>query len=125
MRNIVGYSSIKQLGNASITIGVTGNTGPAGNTGPDGLGLTGNTGPNVIGITLIDRYIVTAFSDGTTYSTSNVVVGQTGGFTYVVDFLNMGSGISMGYAVTGTDELILRPIKIQFNCIFWFRSDNC
>jgi len=115
MRNIVGYSSIKQLGNASITIGVTGNTGPAGNTGPDGLGLTGNTGPNVIGITLIDRYIVTAFSDGTTYSTSNVVVGQTGGFTYVVDFLNMGSGISMGYAVTGTDELILRPIKIQNN----------
>ena len=115
MKNVVGYSSIKQLGNASISIGVTGNTGPIGNTGPQGLGLTGNTGPDVVGITLIDRYIVTSFSNGTTYSTSNTVIGPTGGFTYIVDFLNMGSGVSLAYSITGTDELIIRPIKIENN----------
>jgi hypothetical protein len=115
MQNIVGYSSIKQLGTANISIGVTGNTGPFGNTGPDGLGLTGNTGSNIIGITLVDRYIVTSFSDGTTYSTTNKVYGSTGGYTYIVDYLNLGSGISIGYAITGSNELLLRPIKIVNN----------
>jgi len=113
--NIVGFSSVKQLGNASISIGNTGPTGPIGNTGPIGLGLTGNTGSGIVGITLIDRYLVTAFSNGTTYSTPNKIYGATGGFTYIADFLNAGSGISIGYGITGSNGLILRPIRIVNN----------
>jgi len=113
--NIVGYSSIKQLGSVQITLGVTGATGPIGITGLNGLGLTGNTGPNIIGITLINKYLVTAFSDGTTYSTSTTIYGPTGGYDYVVDFKNIGSGVSLGYSITGTNELLIRPLRIQNN----------
>ena len=92
--NIVGYSSVKQLGNASITIGNTGDTGPIGVTGPIGFGLTGNTGFNIVGITLINRFLVTTFSDGSTHSSSTAIYGPTGGLTYNIDFLNSGSSIS-------------------------------
>lgn len=115
MSNNVGYSSIKQLGEVSIASGNTGNTGPRGNTGPMGPGLTGNTGYGIVGITLIDRYLVTSFSDGSSYTSPNKIYGSTGGFTYVVDFTNLGSGISIGYGITGSSTLQLRPIRIVNN----------
>jgi hypothetical protein len=110
--NILGYSTITQIGSYEVARGVTGNTGPTGPTGPQGTGLTGNTGINVVGVTLIDRSVFTTFSDGTTYTTPNTAIGGTGTYTYLIDYLNSGSGVSLAHSVTGS-SLVLRPIRIS------------
>lgn len=112
MPNIAAYSTITQLGSYEVTKGVTGNTGPTGPTGFQGPGLTGNTGPAVAGITLIDRFIFTTFSNGNGFTTPNVAIGKTGSYNYLVDFLNSGSGASLAHSITGS-ELSLRPIRIS------------
>lgn len=105
-------STINRLGAYQVSVGNTGPTGPTGSTGPIGPGITGNTGVNVVGVTLIDRRFFTTFADGTTYSTTGIAVGATGSYTYLVDYLNSGSGVSLAHSVTGS-TIILRPIRIE------------
>lgn len=112
--SIIGSSSILKLGISYSLTGGTGPTGPTGATGATGFGLTGNTGANIVGITLVDRYIVTTFSDGSTYGTPTKIYGKTGPAQYVVDVKNLGTGISLAYGVSGSD-ILLRPIKFINN----------
>lgn len=107
---IFGSSIITNLGSGFSVKGATGPTGPTGFTGPMGPGLTGNTGPDVVGITLIDRYFVTTFSNGATVSSVNQIYGQTGNAVYSVAASNIGSGVSLAYGLTG-NTVLLRPIK--------------
>jgi len=112
--NILGSSVITQLGASYSVTGPTGPTGPVGVTGPAGYGLTGFSGPNIVGITLINRYVVTAFSNGKTASSVNQIYGATGNAVYDLAFYNIGTGISFAYGITGTD-LQLRPIRFVNN----------
>ena len=109
--NIIGSSSVLQLGVLAIGTGPTGPTGPIGNTGPAGPGITGGTGISVVGITLIDRYIITTFSDGSTYSTPSQAYGKTGSLTYLIDYANIGTGVSLAHSIENQTDLVLRPIR--------------
>lgn len=108
--SIIGSSIITSLASASS---ITGPTGPTGITGPRGLtgfGLTGATGNSVVGITLIDRFIVTTFFDGSTYGTIGQAIGATGSGAYTIKMSNVGNGISLGYSLSG-NTLSIRPIR--------------
>lgn len=108
---IIGSSSVSQLGTYVYFIGPTGATGIIGATGPRGNGLTGGTGPKIIGITLVNRQILTTFEDGSTYLSPSKIYGATGQFQYLLDYKNNGQGVSLAYSVVG-DTLYLRPIRI-------------
>ena len=111
---ILGSSAILSLGISYSATGGTGPTGPVGPTGATGPGLTGNTGANIIGITLENRYIITTFSNGQTYGTGNQFYGETGPAVYQIAVSNIGTGISLGYGVSGPN-ILLRPIKFVNN----------
>jgi hypothetical protein len=104
-----GSSVINGLMGSGAT-GPTGPTGPTGATGPVGFGLTGPTGSNVVGITLTNRFLVTSFSDGSTYSTLVQIYGATGNASYLLAISNIGTGVSLGYGVTG-NNIQTRPIR--------------
>jgi len=112
--NILGSSVVTQLGASYSVTGPTGPTGPAGATGPAGYGLTGFSGPNIVGITLVNRYIITTFSNGQTASTPSQIYCATGNAEYNLAFYNLGTGVSFAYGITGTN-LQLRPIKFVNN----------
>jgi hypothetical protein len=112
--NNIGSSALNLLGITLIGIGSTGATGPIGITGATGAGLTGNTGPSIVGITLINRYVVTTFSNGNTYATPSKAYGTTGAVNYIIDYQNRGTGVSLAHSVSGT-VLNLRPIKFVNN----------
>ena len=76
---IIGSSYIAQFGKGAT--GITGPTGPRGITGPTGPmgnpGPRGATGKSVVGVSLSNRHVLTTFSDGTTYQTPNIAIGQS------------------------------------------------
>lgn len=112
--NIIGSSSVTQLGSPYSITGPTGNTGPTGSIGLQGIGLTGNTGSSIIGISLVNRSIITYFSDGTTAGATGQIFGATGNLAYLIDGENLGTGLSLYAGICG-DNLTLRPIKIVNN----------
>jgi len=109
--NIIGSSSVLQLGVLAIGTGPTGPTGPIGNTGPAGAGITGATGISIVGITSINRYIITTFSDGSTYGTPSQAYGTTGNVNYLIDYFNIGTGVSLAHSIENQTDLVLRPIR--------------
>lgn len=113
--SIIGSSSVAQVGAFTIINGGTGPTGPTGNTGPAGIGLTGNTGYGIAGITLVNRYVVTTFTDGTSYSTPLQVYGATGSVNYLIDYSNIGTGITIGHSINSSGDLVVRPITFVNN----------
>lgn len=110
----IGSSTVNLLGVTAIGTGPTGPTGGIGITGATGPGLTGSTGPSIVGITLVDRYIYTTFSNGATYATPSKAYGTTGGITYVVSYDNLGTGLSLAYDIQGS-VLSVRPIRFVNN----------
>lgn len=116
---IVGSSVFTSSSHSSIT----GPTGSTGSTGPAGLGLTGSTGSSITGITLVDRYLITTFSDGSTYSTSTQIYGATGNASYLLGFSNIGTGVSLGYGTTGSG-VQSRPTNLQLRPIRFVNTTN-
>lgn len=110
---IIGSSSVTKLSGSFSVTGPTGPTGPKGHTGPTGSGNTGNTGPSIIGISLVDRSLITYFSNGATYGTSTKIYGTTGPTQYFADFLNLGTGISLIYGVSYGINPFLGEISYQ------------
>jgi len=111
----VGSSVLSQFGKGSGTIsGFTGPTGPTGSTGPIGPfgapGPTGSTGSSISGITIVNNIVITTFSNGTTLAATGRAIGNTGPVQYIVDFKNLGTGVSFGYGTT-SDGFIVRPIR--------------
>ena len=115
--SIIGSSVVANIYSGFSITGPTGPTGPTGATGPTGpgnYGLTGFTGISIVGISLVDRYIITSFSDGTTYGTSSRAFGKTGAGVYKIGVSNIGTGVSLGYGVSGV-TLQIRPIRFVNN----------
>ena len=111
----IGSSVVSELSSENSSVGPTGPTGPTGPIGPIGSGATGATGNSVIGISLVDRYIITTFFDGTTYGTSTQAIGKTGDGLVKLDFSNIGTGNSLGYSITNNKTLAIRPIVFLEN----------
>ena len=110
----IGSSIVSGLASGVFVKGSTGNTGATGPIGATGLGSTGNTGSSISNITLVDRYIITTFSDGSTYGTPSQAIGTTGIGSYNIKMSNIGTGISLGYSVDGI-TLQIRPIRFVNN----------
>jgi len=124
---IVGSSLVSSLARAFSVTGPTGATGITGSKGLTGYGLTGISGSDVIGISLNNRYILTTFSDGTTYQSSKQIYGTTGPTDYVLDIKNLGTGFSLAtqinkklspainFGITPYQEIVLRGITFTNN----------
>lgn len=111
----IGSSVFGQFGRTITGIvgytGPTGPTGPTGSAGPVGpVGPKGNTGVNVVGVSLVDHVIINSFSNGSTFAAAGVAIGGTGSINYVVDFKNLGTGVSFGYGLT-SGGFVVRPIR--------------
>lgn len=111
----VGSSVFGQFGRTISGIvgytGPTGPTGPTGSTGPSGsAGPRGNTGIDLIGVSLVNNVIINNFSNGTTLAASGIAIGKTGPVNYVVNFKNLGTGVSFGYGLT-SGGFVVRPIR--------------
>jgi len=113
--NIVGSSIVDNISSGASITGPTGPTGPSGPTGPAGYGATGSTGNSIIGITLIDHFIMTTFTDGTTYATPSQAIGKTGAVFSVLGVSNIGDGISLGHSILNGMTLITRSIVFEEN----------
>lgn len=115
MGNYIGSSIIDRL--KSKAIGNTGPTGPTGNTGNTGpSGPTGDTGPHLVGISFFGLSLWNNFSDGTSAPAKGIAKGKTGPIKYLIDAVNLGTGVSLVDSVdlSGEKPIIkVRPIKFQ------------